>query len=337
MKVVVDPLEALEPLPVEPREPLPVDEPAGDDPGEALIKEAKQRARRRRLLYGAIAVVVAIAAVTAFTIPTSSTPPPNDATPPVPTPPVVPPPVVDPDASSTLLTSYWQFHLGYVFVYADGRVISHPDIGVWLDAAGRPVGYSAGWQVGAPEWHHEYRDIQRRLNQRGLELVRVGRIVPTDLLSSIISLSKEELDAYAEKISRTPIVTSDLWAEPTATVYEPSHYAVCFLGPNKLSPAAPPVPSDLAQGVAQLPAPAQALLHGKEQHNYDPSIDAASSLPPRPCFKITSAEATSLLQMFNHKVIPGNMNAVNLGVVNNYMTVSPIYPHGQYVFCGGCG
>src|SRR5262245_51508281 len=122
MKTVVDPLETLE--------PLQVYEPAGEDPGEALIKEAKQRARRRRFLYGCGALLVAIAGFAAFSSWSSDAAPPNHATPHMPAPSVVPlgaPLVVGPDTASTLLTSWGQFHVGYVFVYADGRVIWEPD------------------------------------------------------------------------------------------------------------------------------------------------------------------------------------------------------------------
>ena len=55
-----------------PPRPPQVDESAGHDPGEALIKEAQQRARRRRWIYGGAAIVVAIAAVAAFTIPAAA-------------------------------------------------------------------------------------------------------------------------------------------------------------------------------------------------------------------------------------------------------------------------
>jgi hypothetical protein len=199
-----------------------------------------------------------------------------------------------------------------------------------------PVAEPAGDDPG------EYRDVERRLNQRGLELVRAGRIVPTDLLSSIVSLSKEEMDAYVEMLSGAPIGTSELWAEPTPTMYEPSHYAVCFFGPNELSPVAPSVPFAATQGAAQLPAPAQALLHGTEQHIYDPDIGAPWSLlpsPPHACFKVTSAERTSLLQMVNDKDRPGSMypmgEGVDFGMPDHVMAVSARYPHGQYVGWGG--
>ena len=62
-----------------PPQPPQLSESAGHDPGEALIKEAKQRARRRRWIYGGAAVVVAIAAVAAFSRSRGSTSPPHRA------------------------------------------------------------------------------------------------------------------------------------------------------------------------------------------------------------------------------------------------------------------
>ena len=242
---------------------------------------------------------------------------------------------VDPDASSTLLTSYSQFHFGYVFVYTDGRVIWHPDSGIYLDEDGRLVGYPTAWNSDTSELHLAYRDVERRLNQRGLELVRAGRIVPRELLSSILFLSKEEIDAYPEIITRVP-TTLELWAEPTPTLYEPSHYAVCFIRPNDSSPDALPVPVDATQGAALLPAPAQALLHGTEQHIYGPNIGAPWP-GPQACFKVTSAETTSLLQMLNYNVTYPGGEFVNLAMPDHYMTVEAVYPHGQYVPCSLCG
>ena len=115
-----------------------------------------------------------------------------------------------------------------------------------------------------------------------------------------------------------------LWAEPTARVWEPSHYAVCFMHPSG--------PLDATQGAAQLPAPAQALLHGTEQHIYDPHIGAPWSLdqtPPHECFKITDVEKTTLQQMLTQAGMSPNGENVQLGGVNHYMSVLGIFPHGQ--------
>jgi hypothetical protein len=347
MKVVDAPLD---PLRVEPFEPLPVAEPAGDDPGEALIKEAKQRARRRRLLYGAVAVVVAIAAVAAFTIPTSSTPPPNDATPHVPAPPAVPlgaPLVQGPDASSTLLTSWGQIHVGYAFVYADGRVIWYPDIGARVDPDTQVTGAQRRRRadgVPAPDGEFRYEVIERRLSPHGLELVRAGELTPRQFLNSYPDPHRRE----------------ELWAEPTARLYEASTYAICH------------TPANLAPASAQLPASAQALLSGK-QRTVDPKIGwSASSEPmsgylqmfaelelafPSDCFEVTAAEASTLYQildangLISHDGSPttpsagtppsawfgGSRFAEIRGGQYSVPQISsePIYPHGQPVRWGG--
>jgi hypothetical protein len=123
-----------------PPRPPQLSESAGHDPGEALIKEAKQRAQRRRWIYDA-AVVVAIAAVAGFAILPSNPAPPHRAAPNVPTPPPPKPlgaPVVwGPDLGSTLLTSAAGMY-GYAFVYVDGRVVWHHNHPLPDDGTRRP-------------------------------------------------------------------------------------------------------------------------------------------------------------------------------------------------------
>src|SRR5262245_38034816 len=58
-----------------------------------------------------------------------------------------------PDAASTLLTSWGELDVGYVFVYADGRVIWHSD----------------GFPFVGPV---VLGDRERRLSPRGLQLIR---------------------------------------------------------------------------------------------------------------------------------------------------------------------
>src|SRR5262245_34756499 len=110
---------------VAPPRPPRVDEPAGDEAGEALIREAKQRARRRRFVYCGAAAIVAIGPLGAFAALATSTAPPDAGARPEPNPPTPrgAPLVVGADAGSTMLASWAQFHTGYVFVYGDGRVI----------------------------------------------------------------------------------------------------------------------------------------------------------------------------------------------------------------------
>jgi Tol biopolymer transport system component len=51
-----------------PPRPLRPNDPVGRDEPEALIEEARQRARRRRRIYSAIAVLVALSGITVFTV-----------------------------------------------------------------------------------------------------------------------------------------------------------------------------------------------------------------------------------------------------------------------------
>jgi hypothetical protein len=344
-------LEALEPLPLEPLEPVPADEPAGDDPGEALIKEAKQRARRRRLIYAGVAIVVAIVAGTAFSSWSSNAAPPNDATPHVPAPRPVPlgaPLVQGPDAGSTLLTSWGQIHVGYAFVYADGRVIWYPDIGAHVDPDSRVTGAQRRRRadgVPAPDGEFRYEVIERRLSPHGLELVRAGELTP-----------RQFLDSYPD-----PHRQEELWAEPTARLYEASTYAICH------------TPADLAPASAQLPASAQALLSGK-QRTVDPRIGWPASSEPMPgylqmlaemelafpsdCFEVTAAEASTLYQILDANglishdgsattpsagtppsawVAGGSRFAEIRGGPYSVAQISsePIYPHAQPVRWGG--
>jgi hypothetical protein len=129
---------------------------AGEGPGVGLIIEAKQRARRRRWIYGGAALVVAIAAVGAFSLPGSRTPPPPRAVPPTP---LGAPEVWGPDAGSTLLASYAQIHDGFAYVYGDGRVIWRSDA-LW--SPDEPIAY------------------ERRLSPRGLGLVWSGVLLAHD-------------------------------------------------------------------------------------------------------------------------------------------------------------
>jgi hypothetical protein len=108
---------------------------------------------------------------------------------PVPTPPVstVAPLVQGPDPASTILTSWRQFHVGFVLIYGDGRVISHAD---------DPGGI-----------------IERRLSRRGLALVRAGKLDAGYFLG--------------HSILRPPFPRKKLWAERTPRIWEPSKYALC--------------------------------------------------------------------------------------------------------------
>ncbi len=312
------------------------------DPSEALIKEAKQRARRRRRIYGGAAAVVAIAGLAAFSAfgGTSATRGAGREVSPRPRP--VAPLVQGPDDASTLLASWGQWHVGWAFVYADGRVVWSPDVGVFLDADGRVTGIGNGCcSHSDARPRSEYVAVERSLSPRGVELVRAGKLHPRRFL--VLRDVDREGGIF---IHFGSIERKGLWAEPTARVYEPSKYALC---PTSAIPGEGPLAA--TDVVAELPAPAQALLKGKLR-TFDPSIGTASwprpSTAPPPdntpveCFEITTAEASTLYQMLD-----ANGQIFNKGhpnpqgwdgvLVSGRVELSPvpIYPHGQFFVMGG--
>jgi hypothetical protein len=255
-----------------PPRPSQLREPAGQDhPGEALIKEARRRARRRRWIGSAAALAVAIAGVAAFSL--ANTAPPHGAArnvPPRPRPQPVTPQVQGPDAASTLLASWGGFPFGWAFVYADGRMIWHYDGGYWSNAD----------PPGARE---------RRLSPHGLDLIRTGKIAPGDFLRGSPYLWHHPQEK--------------LWAEPTARPYEPSKYAIWY--PEWMGDAdrafdqLPPAAQAVLRGKERTYDPNIGTdtwprglgdLEGRPP-SYPP-------FPPIEGFEVTAAEASALRQTF---------------------------------------
>ena len=197
--------------------------------------------------------------------------------------------------------------------------------------------------VPAPDGEFRYEAIERRLSPHGLELVRAGKLTP-----------RQFLDSYPD-----PHRVEELWAEPTARLYEASTYAICH------------TPADLAPASAQLPASAQALLSGK-QRTVDPKIGWSSEpMPgdlemvaelelafPSDCFEVTAAEASTLYQILDANGLfsqPGSWPGPSAGTPPSgwiagsrvaelrpgawysvpHISSEPIYPHGQPVPWGG--
>jgi hypothetical protein len=288
-----------------------VSEPTGDDLRDALIREARQRARRRRWLNCGAVAVVAIAAVVASSIlagPPAPTPPVGTSPPP---PPAAPLAQLPDNAGSTLIASWAQMGSGYVFVYGDGRVIWYPNGGVFVGDDGRMIG-----RVGRVIWDPEggffvdadggtlghadpsarsledvvrYLPLERRLSPVGLDLVRGGQLQPRDFVHD------PDIDRREE-----------LWAEPTVRTYQAADYAIC--------------PTD----VGRLPAPAQALLLGTQR-----TFDFGE------CFELTAAETATLYQILDADGTidldsitsgPGWLADIDF---HAWVMATPIYPHGQ--------
>src|SRR5262249_55425583 len=140
------------------------------------------------------------------------------------------------------------------FVYADGNVI----------------------------WNPDGRDYERRLNARGLDLVRAGKLDPRQILVTRKVQNGVTVDAYA--FGATGVHQhAQLWSDPTATPYVPHASALCFVSP---------IGVDATRVAAQIPPPARALLEGT-QRRYPLNIGTASwGAPPVPsteCFELTPA------------------------------------------------
>ena len=127
---------------------------------EVLIAEARARARRRRRWYALAILAALIGAMVVVSSGRADAPAdrlPMDA--PAPPRPAVPA-ALDP---ARIVASDGVYHLGWVIVYGDGRVI-----------------------VG-----HETEPLERRLTAAGLDLVRSGAIAPMDLLFPSSSLPED--------------------------------------------------------------------------------------------------------------------------------------------------
>jgi hypothetical protein len=242
-----------------PRPPLPGDPVQHDDP-EALIEEARQRSRRRRRLYGAAAAVLALLGIVLF----ASFGRPESSRSASPEPPLVP---IARDGEATVLAQFAKFGYGWVFVYDDGRVVFHQ--------YGRPI-YSSP----APSL------LERRLTADGLDLVRSGALPASAFLHALSSRAHGNADLWTPVMGTS--LPAGLWADPEFEPYVPSRYAVC----NQVEPGGPGYRESLAGILQSLPAPARALLRGKERAYYRNSDLYLGDEPwSLACFVVSPEEA----------------------------------------------
>ena len=242
--------------------------------------------------------------------------------------------VEGPDASSTLLTSWAQFHVGYVFAYGDGRVLWYPDIGARVDADMEVSGAQRRRRTDglpAPNGEFRYQIIERHLSPLGLELLLAG-----------------QLDLKGLLVGPYPYSRRELWIEPTARVYQPSTYALCPMTEG----GSRSIPANATDVVDELPTPVRPVLDGK-QRIYDPTIGTAHwefpgtpGMPgtPMECFELTAAETSTLYQiidangLFNHdeETIYGPYGWDRVFHHGNLsLTPEAVFPHGQHVIWGG--
>jgi hypothetical protein len=264
-----------------PQSPGPSDLVGWGDP-EALIAEARQRARRRRRRYAAIVAVLAVLATSVIGF--LGRPDPSQRLSPAPPPTLPIPP--DPNDATSIVAKYGKVHVGWVVVYGDGRVIKMRD--------------STG-------------DLfERRLTAKGLDLVRSGAIQPRPLLPAghrwwdCIPMRRiPGGTSDCVEITRDP---AEVWADAEAKPYVPSRYAAC-LGTTGDPGFSGIPPGQATEMVGRLPAAARALLRDKELRTYskdlfshseiNPPDHSADTLPPDPpveCFEVSTQEAIVLFK-----------------------------------------
>jgi hypothetical protein len=271
-----------------------------DQPYDALLRRRDRKRRNQRITAGVVGIAVFVAAVW---IVTSGGVFDRSETPAVPGP-AETGPTVAPDAGwdglgvppegvalstpaeGQLISQFAEFHVGFVFVYADGRVIWHPDL-----AEG---------------------PFERRLTPEGVELVRSGAIQAEDLLPPWV-------------LHRVP---ASAWADAKIKLYAPPRYAICL---------------DPDRSVDLLPAPAQALLRGKE-HTYDgagPILGGGD--PPTECLEVTTEEARAIDQILSDAGIERHTSAdsgdvsfvLQHGGERIRISFNPLYPDGLWHYMGG--
>jgi hypothetical protein len=188
-----------------------------------------------------------------------------------------------------LIGEFRGIHEGFVYVYADGRVI---------------------WHVGGIN--------EQRLSPQGVELVRSGAVELNDFLS----------------VPTTELLPADAWADPHIRSYAAPRYAVCYGDPGGYE--------DPSRLLRLLPAPAEAILRGKER-TYRPESLAQDIGYPREvveCFEVTTEEARALDQTLEEAGFQAGGEAYfgfsrGRGACACDLSFEPVLPHGQWHFWGG--
>jgi hypothetical protein len=144
--------------------------------------------------------------------------------------------------------------------------------------------------------------LERRLRPAGVALVRSGAIRARDLVG---------LSAFP----------ASAWEEPEAKLYAPPRYAICPSREVDLLPA--PAQALLRGKEHNYPTPAQALLRGQE-HNY-----------PHECFEVTTEEARALEDILNDaglKTVNGFLSRLGLAAQGDRLRIEfrPLFPDGHW-------
>jgi hypothetical protein len=253
---------------------------------EVLIPEARQRARRRRA-FCAFAVLLALvgASLAFFGRPG----PPPDLALREETAAEASAAAAGQDKPASIIAHHGIYHFGWILVYDDGRVIEA----------------------------REVEPMQRRLSDKGLELVRSGAIHPGSLL-----------------VKPPSWLPDGTWADPEATKYTPSAYAACFDPPGLALDGMGPALADLRE-----------LQRGRERTYLDVDIFTRQFDPsagPFDCFEVKAQEIPETFAAIRNAGFTGFLEPdlrqngcveIRLGVP--VLCFHAVLPHGSWVLWGG--
>jgi len=313
------------------------------DAGEALIKEAKQRARRRRWIYGGTAVVLAITALAGLSSLTSSTSPPHGAAQHIPAQPAPPPLAAGPPSTP-----------------ATGQLVAALSIPLWVYEDGRVI--SARWTTG----DHWTGFLEQRLTPEGVELVRaeilalepvsacrgaVGNVWYGDGARDVcetpgmygIDIDHPEYQPLSELQSGAASwLPARAWADPEPKPYVPSGYLIGIS--RGFGPMAPPI--DTAAMFAAFPTEVAGLLtspepcpeFGEPPRPGDTRLEHPefyASPASRVCFlQVTTDVARRVAAAFGFTEADVRSNGLNPMFAAGYrIAFTPYLPHGNPVAC----
>jgi hypothetical protein len=189
---------------------------------------------------------------------------------------------------ATVIAQFAEIHVGWVYVYADGRVVYYPD----------RRASSFGGSI--PYMHNE-----RRLTQAGVDLVRSGMLPASAFLPD------------------PSLIPAQAWADAEAGRYEPATYAICYFLPplgvlSHPHGALAETEVEVRTALDRLPRPAQSLLRGGERV-FDRGMDLAGLLAPpslsldRPrCSEVTVDEARMLFGILDDAGWSGELGILSV-------------------------
>lgn len=198
-----------------------------------------------------------------------------------------------------LVAGYERMHEGFVYVYADGRVIWYADN-----------------ESSPPDGAGKYQLLESHLSPAGVDLVRSGAVVPREFLHHPMSLP------------------ANAWADLEIRPYVPSRYAVCYYtdhGPTRYEKRGYEDPSRV---LGFFPAAAQTILRDR-QRAYEPAGlfdgEPASDFdgPVAVCSEATTDEARALDEIL------ADVRVEDAEGDEVYRDRHVIFPHGGLLSWGG--